>query len=560
MELNLVKNLVKKLERSDDLRVRMIMDYHRGQRENIKSPIREMSSYEFFHNIAMANVNADIQVGMLNCSSTDMGSLQKLLYKFSGQFREATGVHHAKFAVFDDSVILTGANFESQYFLDRKDRYWIINKCPELANYLENYSLNLLGACKKIGWDGEVYGVSDVGGKGKKSSSGIGEEKSFLSKMFNPNRTHNQQVVDLEDTGSSMAAPIGVEGLKRKTKNMVSVFNFLNFRKVEAQKYEMEEKMLGDGGRGNMEKLEGNQDIQNAITAFKSQDIKTETLNKLKDAENDTEVNKIINGLKFDPFLEFDEDGKDNGEMVYLMPMLQFPKIGVQSDYDFTVDLLYWLSKKNNTRLIDGPLEGQKKGDVVFEGRTDEVKEFHLVSGYLNPPYDMVYALCDIKAEKMSFIGAAPEANSFYNAPFPKYLIPLFYHSCMNKLKEKIISKRQEGDLDSVKFFEYFPEMDKPFKAKTFHSKGLFVKTQNDEFGSYLGTIGSGNFGERSYFRDNELNFWVYSKNPKFWSLLEGERKKIIEGCREVGEVKQKDTGGIKGIVFNWLMKSLKMG
>jgi hypothetical protein len=75
--------------------------------------------------------------------------------------------------------------------LDRKDRYWIINKCPELANYLENYSLNLLGACKKIGWDGEVYGVSDVGGKGKKSSSGIGEEKSFLSKMFNPNRTHN---------------------------------------------------------------------------------------------------------------------------------------------------------------------------------------------------------------------------------------------------------------------------------------------------------------------------------------------------------------------------------
>jgi phosphatidylserine/phosphatidylglycerophosphate/cardiolipin synthase-like enzyme len=75
MELNLVKNLVKKLERTDDLRVRMIMDYHRGQRENIKSPIREMSSYEFFHNIAMANVNADIQVGMLNCSSTDMGSL-----------------------------------------------------------------------------------------------------------------------------------------------------------------------------------------------------------------------------------------------------------------------------------------------------------------------------------------------------------------------------------------------------------------------------------------------------------------------------------------------------
>ena len=140
MELNLIKKLVSKLERNDDLRVRMLVDFHRGQRENIKSPIREMSSYEYLHNVAVANANADIQVGFLNCSRTDHGPLQKLLYRISGQFREACGVHHAKFAVFDDSVILTGANFESQYFLDRKDRYWIINNCKELADYLENYS------------------------------------------------------------------------------------------------------------------------------------------------------------------------------------------------------------------------------------------------------------------------------------------------------------------------------------------------------------------------------------------------------------------------------------
>lgn len=180
MEKNLIMKLFRKLERTDDLRVRMIMDFHRGKRENINSPIRELSSYEYFHNLAMANVNADIQVGLLNCCRTDLGSIQRVLYNTSGQFKEALGTHHAKFAVFDDNVILTGANFESQYFLDRKDRYWIINDCKELADYLEDYTLNLLGACEKIGWDGENYGVTDYGGKGKKSASNVGEGRTLI--------------------------------------------------------------------------------------------------------------------------------------------------------------------------------------------------------------------------------------------------------------------------------------------------------------------------------------------------------------------------------------------
>ena len=186
MELNLIKKLINKVERNDDLRVRMLMDYHRGTRENNKSPIDETRSDDFFQSIALSNVNADIQVGLLNCSRTDLGLVQKALYNKSGQFREALGVHHAKYAVFDDSVILTGANFETQYFLDRKDRYWIINDCKELADYLEDYTLNLLGASEKIGWDGERYGVNDRGGSGDKSGTSVGESRSFIKNVFKP--------------------------------------------------------------------------------------------------------------------------------------------------------------------------------------------------------------------------------------------------------------------------------------------------------------------------------------------------------------------------------------
>lgn len=138
------------------------------------------------------------------------------------------------------------------------------------------------------------------------------------------------------------------------------------------------------------------------------------TINQLKKVENEIEVGRIIDGLYFDPFLDFDEDGEDNGEMVYFMPMLQFPKIDVKDDEEFTLNLLEWLSEDNLSKEGEG-------------GRTDTVSDVHLISGYLNPTNEMIDYFSNIKAGKMSFIGAAPEANSFYNAPFPKYFIPLYY-------------------------------------------------------------------------------------------------------------------------------------
>ena len=194
----------------------------------------------------------------------------------------------------------------------------------------------------------------------------------------------------------------------------------------------------------------------------------------------------------------------------------------------------------------------------------DKVTDFHLISGYLNPPKEFRDFLVDIEADRMSFVGAAPEANSFFNAPFPKYLVPYFYQKMMLDLKKTIEQRRKlKGDADAaekVRFYEFFPEIDKPFKAKTFHAKGLFLKTSNQDFDSYLGTIGSGNFSDRSYFRDNELNFWVYSKNPKLGQLLEQERTEITEACRTFDPAKSRSKGGLKGLVFNLLMKLSKMG
>ena len=52
--------------------------------------------------------------------------------------REIFGVHHLKAAVFDNSVIITGANLSEDYFTDRQDRAYIISNCAPLANYFSD--------------------------------------------------------------------------------------------------------------------------------------------------------------------------------------------------------------------------------------------------------------------------------------------------------------------------------------------------------------------------------------------------------------------------------------
>ncbi len=52
---------------------------------------------------------------------------------------EIFGVFHTKIYIFDDTVILTGANLSQQYFENRKDRYVILNKAKKFANFLDDY-------------------------------------------------------------------------------------------------------------------------------------------------------------------------------------------------------------------------------------------------------------------------------------------------------------------------------------------------------------------------------------------------------------------------------------
>lgn len=54
------------------------------------------------------------------------------------RLREIIGVQHMKGLVFDDDVILTGANLSTSYFTNRQDRYLVVRKSQHLADFFEN--------------------------------------------------------------------------------------------------------------------------------------------------------------------------------------------------------------------------------------------------------------------------------------------------------------------------------------------------------------------------------------------------------------------------------------
>ena len=87
--------------------------------------------------------------------------------------REARGVHHMKFYLFDDTVILSGANLSDTYFTTRQDRYVVIRSKP-LADFYEALQSNLkqMPFCQRMTAEGleakpaaERFGVEHKTGR-----------------------------------------------------------------------------------------------------------------------------------------------------------------------------------------------------------------------------------------------------------------------------------------------------------------------------------------------------------------------------------------------------------
>ncbi|KAK7877197.1 hypothetical protein WMY93_032099, partial [Mugilogobius chulae] len=66
----------------------------------------------------------------------DLRGLLRLLVP--QRFNETIGVQHIKVYLFDDSLIISGANLSESYFTNRQDRYVLLENCSEVADFFSD--------------------------------------------------------------------------------------------------------------------------------------------------------------------------------------------------------------------------------------------------------------------------------------------------------------------------------------------------------------------------------------------------------------------------------------
>lgn len=110
-------------ENSHDLKVSILLDYTRGSRGAINSRTMLLPLLQRFM--------SQMRVSLYH--TPDLRGLLRLL--MPERFNETIGVQHIKVYLFDDSIIISGANLSDSYFTNRQDRYVLLEDCGEVADF-----------------------------------------------------------------------------------------------------------------------------------------------------------------------------------------------------------------------------------------------------------------------------------------------------------------------------------------------------------------------------------------------------------------------------------------
>ncbi|XP_054622680.1 CDP-diacylglycerol--glycerol-3-phosphate 3-phosphatidyltransferase, mitochondrial [Dunckerocampus dactyliophorus] len=106
-----------------DLKVSVLLDYTRGSRGQVNSRSMLLPLLQRF--------TSQMRVSLYH--TPDLRGLLRLLVP--QRFNETIGVQHIKVYLFDDSLVISGANLSDSYFTNRQDRYVLLENCRELADF-----------------------------------------------------------------------------------------------------------------------------------------------------------------------------------------------------------------------------------------------------------------------------------------------------------------------------------------------------------------------------------------------------------------------------------------
>ncbi|KAL6094374.1 pgs1 [Pungitius sinensis] len=127
LEQELVDCMEEALLRSqENLKVSILLDYTRGSRGRTNSRTMLLPLLRRFF--------SQMRVSLYH--TPDLRGLLRLLVP--QRFNETIGVQHIKVYLFDDSIIISGANLSDSYFTNRQDRYVLLENCSEVADFFSD--------------------------------------------------------------------------------------------------------------------------------------------------------------------------------------------------------------------------------------------------------------------------------------------------------------------------------------------------------------------------------------------------------------------------------------
>ncbi|KAM9964537.1 hypothetical protein ACTFIW_004306 [Dictyostelium discoideum] len=135
-EIELVKEMKLAMERNKELKIHILLDGLRGTRIGLD---KESSATILGELLSLYSDR--VTISMYHTPDLN-GILKKVL---PPRINETIGVQHIKTYIFDDDLLLSGANLSKDYFTNRQDRYVLIRSSSTVSNYF-NEIVEIIGS------------------------------------------------------------------------------------------------------------------------------------------------------------------------------------------------------------------------------------------------------------------------------------------------------------------------------------------------------------------------------------------------------------------------------
>ena len=132
----LLDDLEAALDQNTELRVTLLLDYHRSNRVDAHPDQHSLQRMRLINESHPHRFKVYLYKVPQTAVATKMIELFLNIFQKNSVIYEVLGVYHCKYCMFDDQVVITGANLSNEYFTDRQDRYYCFD--PKATSHVTN--------------------------------------------------------------------------------------------------------------------------------------------------------------------------------------------------------------------------------------------------------------------------------------------------------------------------------------------------------------------------------------------------------------------------------------